>query len=392
MRIISSFLIFLALLSGKAFGAGVPLSIASAALAAKMLAYSGLVASFKDKPCLEDSSKDHLDELQKNIAAAQAATLGESQDLMKFIIKPMQGDGTCNGGFQAIALESQKRAERIAQSMDKMNKIAAALAQGSADNLIDAEMIMNADDEECFQKAWKQNNELESTVKNLGSDFQNVQDSLGFELGRFEQFRIANTEQAQRCGDKEFKTAAVVFQPNKGNIKDSRGANRNASGITSSDKSKNIKAGTSNEEVPGSIKNISGISPLRNPSSKDEIIEAPNLGSNPSYAKKDPAVTKAEIVQNFSQVTRKKRIRIDEGGGGKALEELVGKLDDQPPEQNGLIGSEQKIASTSPDSPINDTTSYPTREASPMGSTEISPAEIDIFQLVHARIVKTGFR
>ena len=312
MKLVATFLIFLSLNSAIANGAGVPLPIATAGLAAKMLGYSGLVADYKDQPCLEDSSKEHLGELQKNISAAQTATQAESQELMKFIVKPMQGDGTCNGGFQAIAIESQKRAERIAQSMAKMNQIAAALAQGSADHLIDAEMIMNADDESCFQNAWKQNNELESTVKNLGNDFQAVQDSLGFELGRFEQFRIANTQQAQNCGDKEFKTTAAVLKQNKGDFKDSLGANRNASGISAGNKPNPNKAEKNLEFAFGANKNTNGISPVRTPTRNDNVSDPRASLATHNLAKRDPTAIKAEIVQNFSQVTRKKRIRISE--------------------------------------------------------------------------------
>jgi hypothetical protein len=151
--------------------------------------------------CIDKQTKSHISNLQSGIAQSEGAFQSESRAYKLFVSKPMQGDGRCNGGFEAVASESGSRAERARAANAHLGNI-----QGLFSSLISEEFLRapwkvdGTKDVKCALEAAKLDTGLDSAQIDLKSSLGKARESLGRDAAHFSAYQMQNNKLAASCG------------------------------------------------------------------------------------------------------------------------------------------------------------------------------------------------
>ena len=123
------------------------------------------IAGFLSLPCVTDSGKGFVSGLQAATTKAMKDIEAEYNDYMAFVIKPMEGNGKCDGGFQGVEIEAHRRHERSMQAAHRVKSIANAYRDATQANLFDPIIIYtNFAGEGCLSSASSGSFSIVSTV------------------------------------------------------------------------------------------------------------------------------------------------------------------------------------------------------------------------------------
>ena len=126
------------------------LDLLHASIAASYVALSAKLAEYQKLPCLTSDSADHLKKFQQSSLAQQTALTISYQSYKAIVSKPMDGNGRCDGGFDSVVVESEKRRKQTEEFKKAVNKINDGQRQADEKNFGGAEIDM-PDDADGFQ-------------------------------------------------------------------------------------------------------------------------------------------------------------------------------------------------------------------------------------------------
>jgi hypothetical protein len=186
----------------RSFAADANLAVLQLQTGASFLALSSKLDDFQSLQCLTPKARQHLGNLQGNTALVQQRLEKQYQDYQAFVTRPMEGNGRCNGGFNSVAVESEKRRVRTAQMATQIHNLRAQLANAVDDDLVGAEIDMN--DESDGLKCADQGFELYDEAELSGNSTQ--LSMLAFQTGvldvekRFKAYVAVNSGLKDDCG------------------------------------------------------------------------------------------------------------------------------------------------------------------------------------------------
>lgn len=174
-----------------------------AAAAAAMQVASGQIDDMSD--CIGQDVKNPV----KTFAEAAKKMGSDSAEAFAahkaFVSKPMPGSGKCDGGFEAVAAESGKRAEDAAATQKKLGEVMHDFIVATKKNLEDTELPIQGSkpQKECAKKAAKLLDALIDNSKQAFGALGNGVWGLHEEELSFREYQAKNEGLQKNCGAKD---------------------------------------------------------------------------------------------------------------------------------------------------------------------------------------------
>lgn len=130
------------------------LAVQHAATLASLAALSASLEEMGALGCVLPDAKERLGRLQGTVNKAQAYFGKVYKIYVTGVTKPMQGNGKCDGGFQAVAAESEQRRQMTEEFETVVQDMQRKLARAMNDDLLDVDIDMpdESDSQDCADK------------------------------------------------------------------------------------------------------------------------------------------------------------------------------------------------------------------------------------------------
>ncbi len=178
-----------------------PLSISEPAWELSTTALMLNLSNLAQLGCLTPKSKSEVTNLYNSTGQALNVLHKEYSDYMLVVSKKMNGEGSCNGGFESIAKESDLRATRSKQARDRLGKIQSYVASNNAAHFVAPEIsVTNSKGKKCYKVGTAYLNQLPVQMTQVSAGFTQMQNSATLELENFSKYSEQNLTLADKCG------------------------------------------------------------------------------------------------------------------------------------------------------------------------------------------------
>jgi hypothetical protein len=170
-----------------------------------LLQYTALASSllgFQNLSCLTSDSKNHLGSLQNNATILYTGFDQQYKNYMTYVQSPMPGNGKCDGGFEAVARESENRRVRSVNFKTQVQKIQNQLGSAVDADFTSPEIDMpdNSPGQPCANKGSDAYDQVGMSSALMGTALTQFQTGVQVTAQKFKAFSAQNATLGTNCG------------------------------------------------------------------------------------------------------------------------------------------------------------------------------------------------